>query len=288
MRKKKICFRFDVDTHKCAKIGIPKLLDLARHKNVSFTFFINCGKAIDISASLKAMLSNSQLPNSNSIPQLSALRKFGYLEYLRCAILNPQILSYAKNEVQKAHQEGHEIGLHGGSNHELWGRFVNQWSDDKIRHEIQWGLDQLRRIGITPNIFSSPLAAGGERVRKLVSEFKNFQYISDDLNPASEYPKSITDGVLDVPTCLCGEGGVAYIEQLVAKGFSEKEIVRTFEQRLQQLESAVFYDHPYFAGDEALPILSRLIDCAKENGFEVSSLTEIGHIYENNISSKIT
>ena len=73
---------------------------------------------------------------------------------------------------------------------------------------------------------------------------------------------------------------MAYIEQLVAQNLNPDQIVQHFENRLRDLKAAVFYDHPYFAGDEALPIMGSLIDCAKKNGFQITSLSEIGHYYE--------
>jgi len=286
--KKKICFRFDVDTHKCAKTGIPQLVKLAHEKRVPFTFFVNCGRAIDLFESIKATCFKKNKKNITHYPQLSARRKFGNLEYLRCAIFNPLIIEYAEIEIRNAHSAGHEIGLHGGRNHELWGRLVNQWSDRKIEEEIQWGLQQLQRIEIQPTSFASPCAEGGERVRKAVESFKNFKFISDDLNPQSNFIKPVKSGMLDLPTNLCGDGGVAYIEQLVALGKTDDEIVDHFKSRLLEIDSGIFYEHPYFAGVEALPILGKLVDCALDNGFELVTLTEIGHHYENHIYRKGT
>ena len=45
--KKKVAFRFDVDTLKCIKYGVPKLVNISEKNNVSFTFFMNFGKSID-------------------------------------------------------------------------------------------------------------------------------------------------------------------------------------------------------------------------------------------------
>ena len=42
--KKKVAFRFDVDTLKCIKYGVPKLVNISEKNNVSFTFFMNFGK----------------------------------------------------------------------------------------------------------------------------------------------------------------------------------------------------------------------------------------------------
>lgn len=283
MANKKICFRFDVDTHKCSRVGIPNLLDLAKSKGVRFTFFINCGRSISFRHSLKAALFGGGAAGP-SHPQLGPRRKFGNLEYLRCAIVNPRVLKYGEDAVRRAHREGHEIGLHGGHNHELWGRFVNDWSEDQIAEEIRWGLEQLKGVGITPTAFASPCAAGGERVQRVLGRFHEFKFISDDLAPEGPAVPARAPGPLNVPTRICGRGGVAYIEQLVAEGKSDEEIVNDFAMKLERTSRAVFYDHPYFAGDEALPLMEKLIDSALKKGFQTCTLTEIGTDYESHLS----
>lgn len=53
---KRLVFRFDIDTHKCIRDGVPKLLDIAKEYNLGFSFFLNTGKSISFKESLKEML----------------------------------------------------------------------------------------------------------------------------------------------------------------------------------------------------------------------------------------
>jgi len=276
--KKKICFRFDVDTHKCAKVGIPNLLKLGREKEATFSFFVNCGRAVSPYHSLMAILNKpkSDIPD---YPHLGPLRKLGKLDYLVCALLNPLVGKYTEI-IKSVAAQGHEIGLHGGRNHELWCRFVDSWSEEQIRDEIEWGLEKLRKLGIEPTVFASPCAKGGTRVSKVLSKFPQFLFISDDLNRQILEPRKLA-GLKNVPVSICGEGGIAYIEQHLALGHTRTRIVDDFRERLRSFPLRVFYDHPYFAGVEAISVFSALIDCAREEGFEICSLAQIGSAFTN-------
>lgn len=270
---KLICFRFDVDTHKCAKVGVPNLVRLAKEKSVHFTFFVNTGKSISLRHSLIAKvtaISNPNLEGANV--RLGALRKLGCIDYLKCAILNPNILEYAFRELQEAAQLGHELGLHGGQNHEIWGRCAKGWDTQYLRSQVEWGLKRLMRLGVQPQGFASPFAVTPNGLEQILIDL-SFQYFSDNLIPDAQ---QLSDGPLpDLPTSLVGEGGVAYIEQLVAKGLSDEQICTQFKHDLAGKEWAVFYDHPYFAGVEKIALMSKIIQIAIDQGFEIVTCREM-------------
>ena len=56
----KMVFRFDIDTHKCIRDGVPNLLELFDKYNVPFGFFLNTGKSISLKESIKSMASNNK------------------------------------------------------------------------------------------------------------------------------------------------------------------------------------------------------------------------------------
>lgn len=272
--KRHICFRFDVDTHKCASVGIPNLVRLGSKKNVRFTFFVNCGQAIDFKESLKALIKKK--PDGPAYSALSPMRKLGLKEYLRCAIVNPSILDHYGASVAEAHKEGHEIGLHGGKNHERWDRFVEIWSEAEIREEIKWGIAKLGEMGIVPATFASPCAHTTPTVRRILKELKNFEFTSENLKARQFRITRGENALPDVPVSICGEGGVSYVEFVAAKGWSHQEIEKDFRERLREFPLQTVYDHPFFAGDEALPITELLIDAARSEGFEFVTLRELG------------
>lgn len=116
---RRLAFRFDIDTHKCIRDGVPKLLDISRQYDVPFTFFLNAGKAVSILDSLKKLYSKK----SSSIEQyemMSAMQKLGKIDYMIAAFTNPKISDY-KSQIKRLLISGCEVGLHGGKNHSLWG-----------------------------------------------------------------------------------------------------------------------------------------------------------------------
>jgi hypothetical protein len=269
---KRLCFRFDIDTHKCAGVGIPNLLQLAREKNVKFAFMVNCGKAIHLPLAIASLF---QPKAKNGPPMLSPRRKLGNLDYLRCALQNPSIFDTYSEVFAQAQREGHEIGLHGGRNHEIWAKEITHWDDRRVREEIEWGLQKLSSQGITPTVFASPCAVGGERLRRIAQQFSCFRYVSDRIAPGV-LKLERGPGLPDIPVPICGEGGTAFIEAHVAMGHSPGQIDADFRSRLSSYPTQTVYDHPYFAGIEALPITARLIDVARAEGFEFVHLSEIG------------
>ena len=61
---KYFCFRFDVDTPKCIKSGVPNLISLSKKLDVPFTFFINMGRGTSRWSFIKKKISF----NGNSTP----------------------------------------------------------------------------------------------------------------------------------------------------------------------------------------------------------------------------
>lgn len=56
MKEKRFVFRFDIDTHKCIRDGVPNLLAIFKEYNVPCTFFLNTGKSVSFWDSLGYLL----------------------------------------------------------------------------------------------------------------------------------------------------------------------------------------------------------------------------------------
>lgn len=175
---KQLVFRFDVDTHKCVKQGIPNLIALAKRQNVKFTFFVHFGRAVSQKNFLVAMIKKSKPTKKHA--HLSALTKLGFKNYLVAAILNPQIGVVGQKEIRDAIHNGHEIGLHGGRNHETWNREALHWTKGRVNEEISWGINEMKKISSTYKMlgFASPHWKGNNRIYSVLAE-KGFTYVSD-------------------------------------------------------------------------------------------------------------
>lgn len=232
---------------------------------------MNAGRAIDrFQYILRLFKKNKAL---NHAAHLGAFRKLGAKEFIRCALLNPKILSYAFSELRAVDLEGHEIGLHGGRNHDTWASGAHSWTVKRTRAEIEWGAHQLSRLGVSPTAFASPCAIMPPYLDEVLAAL-GFRYFADDLYPCTQ-SKTTTTVIPNLPTRLCGEGGTAYIEHQVALGHKIQQIESNFVKDLESRKIAVLYDHPYFAGCEAIEITRRLILAAKNQGFKVKKLVDL-------------
>lgn len=274
--KKIFSFRFDVDTYKCLSKGVPNLISLGDDLGVKFTFFVNVGKAISLSNYINRTF--SKYTPSQSAKSLSALKKLGYIDYLYTALINPKIGE--KNvEVLKHLNDHHEVGLHGGRNHDDWHHNVGSWSKERLKDEIVWSLSWLREIGIVPKGFSSPGWSTHPQLPEVLKEL-DFLYRADS---HGVYTGGLlkNESIYNIETNLTAEpGGVAYIENARATGLNHKEVIEKFKRDMKKFDSyVVIYDHPYYAGIHEIDTIKEMIILARQNGYEVMPIVEaISHL----------
>lgn len=272
---KRFCFRFDVDTHLCISKGMPNLLRLADELEVRFTFFVNMGRAI---SRLDYLRNRTSQGHGGTTAKLSNLKKLGMSGFLTAAILNPRVGAPHLDTIRAAHAAGHEIGLHGGSNHATWQNHGARWCVGRIRREITPALDILRQSGIPmPRGFASPGWQGSDNLHEAL-EALGFRYVADIHDPdAREVALVRPDlGLLAMTTNLCGEpDGVGYLEHMRAEGLNDAQALDTFARQLESRPLAIAYDHPYYAGVAELELIRQMIRIARDRGYEITTLENI-------------
>lgn len=275
---KYFCFRFDVDTHRCLTKGVPNLMTLAQSLDVRFTFFVNMGRAVSRKQYLKKSFQRKQVQQSQ-ITKLSNMQKLGVADYMITSLFNPEVGKRHLGLIKQLHQNGHEVGLHGGKNHALWQNFGKSWSEEQIQQEVEWGLQSMRQAEVkSPFGFASPGWQGSTQLNVVLQRL-GFAYVADVYgNDCEEIIKANSDLSLpQLPTNIVGEpGGVGYIEYLRAKGMDDAQIIQDFTRRLEtKNELAVVYDHPYYVGVQELSMVREMIAVAKFMDFEVTTLAQI-------------
>ena len=270
------CLRFDVDTHRCIREGVPRLLHLLASESAPVTFFVNMGRAVDHRATLARWLRKTA--RDAGTPRISARRKLGAGGYLTAALLNPRVGAGANAMVRRIEDEGHEVGLHGGLNHATWQIGAERWSEARFRAEIAGGLRLMDTAGVSrPTGFASPGWQGPARLWPVL-EAAGFQYVADAHGlDESLGPAPGSESLLRVPTALTGEpDGVAYLEHRRAIGESTAEILDHFEACLEAAgDFVVAYDHPYHAGLHEIETLRQMIIIARSAGFRIATLAEL-------------
>lgn len=266
------CFRFDADTHACVSEGIPRLAELGACLGVRFTFFVNMGRAFDPRITfLKAV--GRLFKGGRRGSSLSAAKKLGWRAALKAAVLNPQAGRSDPAALREAVRAGHELGLHGGRNHAQWERSARNWSEARLRREVQTGLRWFAECGLpAPVSFASPAWNSPEALRRVLPAH-GFQFLADTYD-AAQTGVTPAGELCEVPTNLTVDPGSAgYLETLRLRGWSTGDITRHFRsQLLAQDRLAVVYDHPFFAGTHALEQVGELVRVAQDTGFAVETI----------------
>ncbi len=275
------CLRFDIDTYRCMRDGVPNLIELGRRTDARFTFFANMGRSVSRREIFRAMLGSGG-KNDEATPvcaKLSNTNKLGYGGYLVTALLNPKLSRYVNGNLAKAKDLGHEVGLHGGSNHGTWHRLAATWDTATLRREVEHGLAELGRHGVNQvTSFSSPGWQGSDALNGVLDEL-GFELVGGthgaDLNSVSQPGARLRS----VPTNILGEpGGVGYLEHLRALGMDDAAALERFRDDLGRASKfAVAYDHPYFAGTRELDLLEKMINEARQLGFETGTMSDIAN-----------
>ena len=282
-------FRFDVDTHRCVREGMPALSRLGRRLDAPFTFFVNMGRAVSRRATLGSLLgvgprATGAVDGPGAPIQVAAKhparRKLGTTGWLHAAVLNPRVGAGSPEVLRAALDDGHEIGLHGGRNHAVWQTEAAGWSPERVALEIDAVLPGLERVlGATPAGFASPGWVTPPGLAGVLAE-RGFRYWADQHGaPPGGMTRSPAAPMAlpSVRTALTGEpGGVAYLEHLDAAGLSAREALARFEHDLEGAgEVAVVYDHPYWAGVRALDLVEAMVGLARAAGFDVVPLAAV-------------
>ena len=275
---KYFCFRFDVDTPKCIQTGIPNLIGLSKELDVPFTFFVYMGRGTSRWSFIKKIFSPRNNSTTDSTQKLSNLNKLGLWNYLFMALANPQVGNSYPGIIQSLEKAGHEVGLHGGSNHGEWQNESHAWKKQKFLEEVVLALDSLTRcLKKKPVGFSSPGWQGSNNLHGIL-ESLGFLYVAD---AHGENLKDITharyaSNLLQVPTNILGEpGGIAYLEILRARRIDDSAILKDFSSKLNDRPFAVIYDHPYYAGIRELPMLKAMVGLVRSKGFQVVTLSTL-------------
>ena len=271
---KKFIFRFDIDTHKCIRDGVPNLINLSRKYDVPFTFYLNTGRAVSFKDSMQALVHHASDSGQN-IQMMGARQKLGNGDYLIAAILNPIVSKYQK-QIKLLLESKCEMGIHGGDNHALWQLYADQWTEEKIAEEIQRAVARIRNID--PNYSLSGFASPAWNSPECLSEVlktMGFQYYAD-LHTFATTPIRTGGALPNIGVNLFGEpGGVAFWESCRVKGMNDQEIVQLVDRVIDENEIVIVYDHPYYAGVQEIRSISQVLEHVLERGCDITTVQKI-------------
>ncbi|MCF0131718.1 MAG: polysaccharide deacetylase family protein [Pseudobutyrivibrio sp.] len=273
----KLVIRWDIDTHKCIRDGVPLLLDVAENYQVPFTFFLNTGQAVAFKDSLKSMLKieNSQ-SEAEEVLMMSARSKFGNKDYLEAALRNPSLMEY-KDNIIRLYNSSCELGLHGGRNHALWQKYASTWTKDQVADELYWALEEIRHV-IPEYKAAGFLSPGWNTPEGLDEALKwiGFTYCADYRRMGESELIDNTRAVPFVGTNLLYEpGAVAFLEGSRVRGMSDDDILQAVRDSLMNREITVMYDHPYYGACTEIELVKKIVEMALDMGVEMTTLASL-------------
>ncbi len=291
MSKGVLAFRFDVDSVQCLRTGVPRLRKVADARGVRFTFFVTMGRSFHVASTLGRRWSRragrrtgSQRPNptkgTRSRPSgerpnaLPVARKLGWRGLLETIVLNPHLGRKYRDEIDALHHDGHELGLHGGSNHAVWQHTVHRLDPWRVEALLRPALDEFASRYGRPEGFASPGFQWNDHVLRLLDD-EGFLYASDMTGEEPFRPQDARGGRhrhYQVPVNVAGRGRVPVIEQGLALGNDARRIAERAVAQIRGRRFALMYDHPYVAGVHSA-VLDKIIEIV-EGDYDIVTVAE--------------
>ena len=260
-----LALRFDVDSVTCIERGIPELRRLADRFGVRFTFFVNMGYSFNWSHNLRHLVrprsARGTKPQGPPSPRLSlpTTAKLGWGGVLKTVIFNPRLGDRYRATFDALHADGHELGLHGGTDHVIWQRSLDDLDEEELEQLFRPAFDRFTDRYGRPAGFASPGFRSNDMVSNLLDQ-EGFTYTSD-VSGETPFHAIGPDGRpydhYQVPVNVLGDKMVPLVEQGRAQGRPTPVIEQSLVDAVTARDFALVYGHPYVEGVEA-PLLGRV------------------------------
>ena len=263
LREKLFSFRWDIDHRACMTDGLPSIFELCQELQIQNTFFVNMGKSTNIREWIGKGFRGSRAKFSD-MESINLIKKIGWARFLyETALGRPVGFSFIP-ELEELLSAGHELGLHGGSDHVVWSRNFSTIPEEIIRADVEETLTSFRSHFGSPAGFTSPGFKSDERVTKIVEDL-GFEYNGDaiDGRPARAMAGGEELGHWTLPVTVCGPRTIPFIEWRSAIGEDDKRIFQRIDDLIADQSYVVLYGHPCYEGlrvDLLRNIFKRVLD----------------------------
>jgi peptidoglycan/xylan/chitin deacetylase (PgdA/CDA1 family) len=254
MTARVLAFRFDIDSVRCAEEGVPRLMRLADRAAVRFTFFVNMGLSFNWAHNLRHLarkrLAAPAAQTGDAHRALPTTRKLGWRGVLKTVFVNPELGERYRPVLDALSREGHELGLHGGMDHVIWQRGLAALTDEGLERLFSPAYRRFEDRYGAPRGFASPGFVHDDRVLDLLDRY-GFAYGSDRSGNEPFRPQKANGDLWEhfqVPVNVAAPGNVPIIEEGLARGLEDREIVRRCVDAIRAHSFALLYGHPYVEG----------------------------------------
>ncbi len=267
-----LAIRFDIDSVTCCERGVPRLLELGRRRGVKFTFFANMGRSFNFMVNCRLRLKGRPTSGPPQV-KLGLKEKLTWSGILKTVILNPALGTKYLKTLERVKKEGHELGLHGGTDHVVWQHGIRDMNRDSLLKLFLPAYEQFSQAFGKPEGFACPGFQYDDRVFDILENY-NFAY-SSDMDGEHPFPTTVNGKrhrLWQVPVNIMGGGKVPAIEEMIAKGCDAERIGRDVADRIMRKEFSLLYGHPYVEGVRC-EILDSVLDRI-QNSHQVVTLSE--------------
>lgn len=280
MREKLFSFRWDIDHRACMTDGVPVIREVCREFGVANTFFVNMGRSTNLREWLGKGLRGSR-QKLNDTESINLIQKIGWRRFATETILARPVGRSFIGPLQELQRDGHELGLHGGTDHVIWSRRFPELPEAEIERDVEETLREFESHFGRPSGFTSPGFRSDVRIMRLVERLA-FRYHGDAIGGTPRLSQ-VDDRIYNhwtIPVTICGPRTVPFFEWHAARGTPEDEALADFEKELTSNDISVLYGHPCQEGLDRR-LLQRIFEIVAENGFRVVThetlLTALDH-----------
>jgi len=274
MAEKLFSFRWDIDHRACMTDGVPVIRSVCREYGVANTFFVNMGRSTNLREWLGKGLRGSKAKFSD-MESINLVRKIGWRRFLTETMLARPVGRSFIPELEALKGDGHELGLHGGSDHVVWSRRFRELPDAVIEADVSETLADFEARFGRPAGFTSPGFKSDDRVVDLVDRL-GFLYNGDAIGGSPHVSRATSPGRnhWTVPVTICGPRTIPYFEYHAALGRSHDAALAGLETELADARVAVLYGHPCHEGLDRQQ-LGHIFDLVLRKGFRFVTHEEL-------------
>jgi len=267
-------FRWDIDHRACMTDGMPRVMEVCKEFGVPNTFFVNLGRSTNLREWLGKGIRGSRA-KLNDMEAVNLIEKIGWPRFVLETLLSRPVGRSFVPELQKVLAAGHELGLHGGSDHVVWSRRFANLPEEVIAADVSAALEEFKRYFGTPAGFTSPGFKFDERTSRLVEKL-GFRYDGDAIG--GEPRRASSNGhALEhwtIPVTICGPRTIPYLEWHGARGTTEDAVIDDFRGRIKDESWVVLYGHPCYEGVNDR-LLRRVFKTVVDAGFRFVTHAEM-------------
>lgn len=224
--------------------GVPKLLNLFDKYKIKASFFVNMGREAHLLEILRY--------KKNTTQKEGIIKRYSLKELVKILILNRKIGSGNFSILREIKRKGHEVNPHCWS-HLKWSQNFKKINQLEELKKIE--KSYLKCFHSPPKGFVAPTWKWNQKTINLLKKLK-YNYLATDNQFATPFLK---EELLIIPLSFKSTP-----EELLNKGFSEKEILCLYEKEIKK-DYVNLYFHADYEGRKGIDLFEKILKLIEKN-----------------------